>query len=462
LFQALIEVLRLDSKCGNPNGITVQYHVSKELSVPSTLKTETSANPVSQLSHLPLLPEVGILALVPERWSEQWQPRHQVLTRLARYFHVTWMNPAPPWSEAITQAPVLRRPCTGFASPPGFLVYTPEFWLPTFYRPPFLQRFSLRARLRRAHHLLVRQGCRKLILYLWRHEFRQALAELPSDLSCYHIDDEYSFSPIELPVGEAESSLLAEVDQVFIHSPGLLEKKGRMNPNTLFVPNGVDYQQFANNAPAPADLAAIPHPRIGYVGWLKKQLNWTLLLRLARENSQWSFVFIGGQRPHPEIVLPIKELSSLPNVYFLGLKSTQELPSYPQHLDVCVMPYKADDYTKYIYPLKLHEYLAGGRPTVGTKIRSLEEFSRVVAVAETFEEWQAALVEALSPESNSPRRRAARQSVARDHDWNNLVAKIAETMAERLGSSYLDQFLKSTQNGLEWSCITKPQHELNG
>jgi len=198
------------------------------------------------------------------------------------------------------------------------------------------------------------------------------------------------------------------------------------------------------------------------VGWLKKQLDWPLLLRLARANAQWSFVFIGGQRSHPEIVAPIEELSNLSNVYFLGLKSTQELRSYPQHLDVCIMPYRTDDYTKYIYPLKLHEYLAGGQPTVGTKIRSLEEFRHVTALAETYEEWQTALIEALSPESNTPRRRAARQNVARDHDWNNLVAKIARTMALRLGPQYLDQFLKATQTTPEWLGPAQPQRREAG
>jgi len=56
----------------------------------------------------PLVPDVGVLALVPDRWSDLWQQRHQVLTRLARYFHVTWMNPAREWRAVLT-GPVARR-----------------------------------------------------------------------------------------------------------------------------------------------------------------------------------------------------------------------------------------------------------------------------------------------------------------------------------------------------------------
>lgn len=47
------------------------------------------------------------------------------------------------------------------------------------------------------------------------------------------------------------------------------------------------------------------------------------------------------------------------------------------------MPYRVNDYTKYIYPMKLHEYLAGGRPTVGSRIRSLEDFAGIVDLAMT-------------------------------------------------------------------------------
>lgn len=81
-------------------------------------------------------------------------------------------------------------------------------------------------RLDRARDLLVRQGCRELVLYIWRPELGQALSRLPFDLSCYHIDDEYSFSSVEVPVSEEEACLLAAVNQVFVNSPGLLEKKG--------------------------------------------------------------------------------------------------------------------------------------------------------------------------------------------------------------------------------------------
>ncbi|MFQ6006956.1 MAG: glycosyltransferase, partial [Woeseia sp.] len=150
----------------------------------------------------------------------------------------------------------------------------------------------------------------------------------------------------------------------------------------------------------------------------------------------------GAQVPHLETKSAIDELSSRRNVHFLGAKSVQDLAAYPQHFDVCIMPYEANDYTKYIYPLKLHEYLASGRPTVGTRIRSLEEFADVVALASMPDEWSAAIIESLDSSANTGERRAARQAVARRHDWHLLVAQIAKTMARRLGHDFADRFME--------------------
>jgi glycosyltransferase involved in cell wall biosynthesis len=157
---------------------------------------------------------------------------------------------------------------------------------------------------------------------------------------------------------------------------------------------------------------------------------------LSARHPQWSFVFVGAANQHPEIVAYIDQLSRRPNVRFLGSKTVQELAAYPQHFDVCLMPYARDDYTKYIYPLKLHEYLASGQPVVGTPIASLEPFAHLVRLPETTEQWSAAIAESLGSAANSSEQRAMRQTVAKQHDWEILVREIAETMALRLGPQF--------------------------
>jgi glycosyltransferase involved in cell wall biosynthesis len=388
----------------------------------------------------PLIPEVGILTLSPAPWSESWQAMNHFLTRISNYVHVLWVNPSYNSREALTQrAPLSGRPAKGS---PDFGVYQPPRWLPELHRPAPIAKYFFRTRLEQARRVLQRRGIKHLILYIWRPQQASALDVLNFDLSCYHMDDEYSFSSEETPISDHERRLIERVDHVFIHSPALLEKKGKINPNTTFVPNGVNYLEYATAKREPADLAPIPHPRIGYTGHLKKQLDWRLLLQLAEARPEWSFVFVGPKNNHPEINEPIEKLSRRSNVFFLGAKTVTELTAYPQYFDVCVMPYVRDGYTKYINPIKLQEYLATGKPAVGSRISSLEKFSDIVPLPETKEQWSSALEQALKPEFNRPECQKKRQSIAAAHDWEILSLRIARALIEQLGSKLNQRWLE--------------------
>ncbi|HET6372974.1 MAG TPA: glycosyltransferase [Candidatus Polarisedimenticolia bacterium] len=377
-------------------------------------------------------PEIGILALVGHRWLPQWQVPHQVLSRLSRRFHVVWVNPAHEWRRILHEAKRMIASTNGHPAPTGMDVYTPGPFVPLVHRPSWLASGLFRARLWSARRRLTRRGCKTVILSVWRPVYGDALRLTRYDLSCYYIDDEFTFSSVEKPVSDEETTILRSVDQVFIASPQMLRKKGSLNRNTAWSPNGVAYAEFATPCPEPTDIASIRRPRLGYSGYIKKQVDWSLLLSLATRHPDWQFVFVGKQSGHPEIAETLTRLSKLDNVHFLGSKSIAEMAKYPQHFDVCLMPYCVDDYTKYIDPLKLHEYLASGQPVVGSNIPALDKFRGVVAVATSVDEWSSAISKALEASERTPERRKVRQTTAREYDWDVLVGKIASTLLERL------------------------------
>ena len=72
-------------------------------------------------------------------------------------------------------------------------------------------------------------GAKHIVLYVWRDEFAAALDLVDHDVSCYHIDDEYSFDERDPPNSAAEIALLTRADQVIIHSVQLMRKKGAIN-----------------------------------------------------------------------------------------------------------------------------------------------------------------------------------------------------------------------------------------
>jgi UDP-galactopyranose mutase len=372
-------------------------------------------------------PDVGVIALVPDSWGDPWMPRHQVLRRLARHFEVVWIERSLGWREYWVKGRTGRENMQSVSSDiDGFTLYDPGRWLPEVFNPRGLGEWLRRERVRRARAILERRGCKRIVLYLWRPEFDWALEATDADFTCYHIDDEYQFSVTEQPNDPREVALMKRVDHVIIHSPRLLQKKGHINPSTAFVPNGVDYGAYSRPTTEPADLAPIAHPRMGYVGVIKTQLDFELLLGLATAHPEWSFVMVGPRGYVGDRAGTLDQMAALPNVHLLGNKQLAELPSYTQHLDVCLMCYEVTDYTNYIYPLKLHEYLGSGPPVVSSPIQSVLSFSNVVRLASNPAEWERALSDSLSAQATSPEAVAARRAVAAEHDWDRLVEKIAE------------------------------------
>jgi len=104
----------------------------------------------------PALPDIGVQALVPERWGGTWLSRHQISTWPSRYFNAVWHDPPYEWRE--WQRPLTHREPT---LPPAdsFAAYNPEPWLPRFYRPRVLDRATEEARLSRSMRSSARANC---------------------------------------------------------------------------------------------------------------------------------------------------------------------------------------------------------------------------------------------------------------------------------------------------------------
>src|ERR687887_130030 len=93
----------------------------------------------SNLPCRPYLLDVGVIALVSDEWEIPWQPRHQVLSRLAQYFYVVWFTPALWWRDWWRRA-ALRNEDVDYGPPlaPGLTIYRPARCLPDVGRPRFL------------------------------------------------------------------------------------------------------------------------------------------------------------------------------------------------------------------------------------------------------------------------------------------------------------------------------------
>jgi glycosyltransferase involved in cell wall biosynthesis len=159
-----------------------------------------------------------------------------------------------------------------------------------------------------------------------------------------------------------------------------------------------------------------------------------LIYKLANRHPEFSFVLVGPEGNLGSGAKDFKRLQKMPNVYLLGSKQVEVLPGYIQHFDVCMLCYLVNDYTKYIFPLKINEYLATGKPVVGVPIRSLQMFKNVIRLANTVEEWSSAIKYSLAPVENTSHKMSERKKTAMKYDWDNQVLSIARSICEIMGS----------------------------
>jgi hypothetical protein len=114
------------------------------------------------------------------------------------------------------------------------------------------------------------------------------------------------------------------------------------------------------------------------------------------------------------------------------MKDYSDLPPYCAHVDANAMFYRTDGegWWHDIYPLKLHECLATGRPLLSSDIAAVREFADVVTLCRTDDEWLAAVDAAAA---GSDRGSASeRIAVARRNTWDVRVDQIEADLA-RLG-----------------------------
>ncbi len=249
--------------------------------------------------------------------------------------------------------------------------------------------------------------------------------------SVYYVLDDFLNFPTYTAsmLAPLERQLLERVDLVVATAASLTRSKFPRSGRAFHLPQGVNYAHFAEPRPEPADLAAIPRPRIGFAGSLSTQCDVTLLARLADTFAEASLVLVGPVSLGSESLERLRRR----NVHLLGVRPYDDLPAYVQHFDVGIIPYQLSAWTVAVDPLKLLEYLAAGLPVVTTAIPEAAKYAGTVAVADDADAFVAAVRQALASDREASR--AKGQALARGHTWerraDTLVALIEEVIANR-------------------------------
>jgi glycosyltransferase involved in cell wall biosynthesis len=258
------------------------------------------------------------------------------------------------------------------------------------------------------------------------------LSRLRKKLLLYDFNDHpLQFSATPPWAGPYLARTLAQAQGVFVvseHYRRLLASE--TDRPLILLGNGVEYSHFSAPRPVPADLAALPRPRIGYMGLLSHFLDFEVLEALRRNRKGGTVVLLGPGTPATDAA--VSEFARREGVAVLGPRPYADVPAYVQGLDVGVIPFRADDpYVRGINPNKVYQYLAAGIPVLTTPLLDLESSPPDLLYASSATEFERSLEIALAAAPDADRRR----ELARAHDWGALADRMVAEIESRLAAT---------------------------
>jgi len=312
----------------------------------------------------------------------------------------------------------------------GLWVYKHPYW-GVDSRWPVLKQLGFRLRISAIYRSLKRLQMKCPILWIVDPRFGNIIKYFKRSLVCYHVVDNYTAAPYfseetRANIAKAEKFMLSVADLVIVTSPFLLEEKSKYNNNVHLVRNAVDYEQFTainDFDKVPEDMKNIPKPIIGYIGAINEKLDYELLNSIARARPQWSFVFVGSFSKKPGSPACQFAYEHPHNVFLLGQRAVTDVPHYIHACNICILPYRRDDYTEAIDSLKLYEYFACGKPVVATDIPAVREHSQVVYIAEDANDFMHKIEKAMI--SPSPKQRDLQRAIAMQNTWEKRVEQLS-------------------------------------
>jgi glycosyltransferase involved in cell wall biosynthesis len=257
----------------------------------------------------------------------------------------------------------------------GIKVLTPPLALPLRHSPPgkFLNASRLTSAIRRELKTLKRAA----IDVLWVYEPRFSVAlkylkysKLVFDMVDDYLSDDYGGRNLE----EGTRVLLEKSDLSIFTTNTLSEQYAAQTIRGCVVPNGYNPELFGtSDLPSPDDFPQFKGPSACMSGTLFHHLDYVMMARIAKalQPLEGGLILVGPMEDSEGADL--RDLLGMVNVFWLGAKPYEAVPSYINNADFCIATFRQGRVARSVSPLKLYEYLGCGKPVLVSGLTSFRE-----------------------------------------------------------------------------------------
>lgn len=384
---------------------------------------------------------MDIICISSVDWEPIWTRKQQIMWRLPKEHRILYVEPP------ISFLSPFKDPNVAFKkemAKKGLRRLNENIWL---LSPPVILPFGSRfpgINLINQHIIAkaVNKAAGELkfvkpVLWTYLHTSCDLVGKLGEAMVVYDCVDEHSayegFNP-EL-VKAMERRLLKKCDLVFCTARGLYEDKKPYCQEIYLSPNAADIEHFNKamhpDTPVAEELKDLPRPIFGFIGVIKEWIDLELIKELALAFPEGSVVMVGPVGANIDLS-PFKGIN---NVHFLGHKEREILPQYLKGFDVCLNPFKENQLTATVSPLKFYEYLATGKPIASTPMPEIMEFAGLIEFGRGKQGFVEAVKNALY--NDSEEKRQARLAKARENSWESraqfMISKIEPKYKSKVG-----------------------------
>lgn len=167
-----------------------------------------------------------------------------------------------------------------------------------------------------------------------------------------------------------EKELIQKSDIVLATATELAKNKSKPFIETAVITHGVDYEHFNIGKKE-------QRVEICYFGLIDQRMDIDIILNISDRMPEVDILLIG------ECIIDTKQFDIRKNIRMIGKVSYENLPLSIKNADIFILPYKINELTKNINPLKLKEYLATSRVTISTRLPEVEALSEHLFIADS-------------------------------------------------------------------------------
>jgi glycosyltransferase involved in cell wall biosynthesis len=253
------------------------------------------------------------------------------------------------------------------------------------------------------------------------------------------MDDHSLFPDADDQWTSTHETWIDAADVMAVTADDLVRQLSSKREDVLLLPNAVRMEDWAQggHSEIPEDLAPVRDAAVvvGYYGVIGDWFDWDMWETACASWPEWAFVLIGLPYHESDAARVSECTHKFSNVHYLGPKAYTDLPDYLAHFDVTTIPFCLNEITHACSPLKLFEYMAGGKPVVASPMREILKYESVV-FAEGPEEYARKLEEALRL-GQDPDYRSTLEQEAMANTWRaraQLLGQVMEGARERQGN----------------------------